>query len=65
VPHARSINPVTGTNWEAVGVEPDIAVPAEDAFERAYRLALEHVVASAATSAALRAEAEEALAGLG
>jgi C-terminal processing protease CtpA/Prc len=38
VPYARSINPVTGTNWEAVGVEPDVAVPAEQAFDHAYRL---------------------------
>ncbi|WP_407987279.1 S41 family peptidase [Kitasatospora sp. CMC57] len=35
VPTARSINPVTGTNWEGVGVVPDIAVKAEDALETA------------------------------
>lgn len=39
VPAARSINPVTGTNWEGVGVEPDVAVAAEDALEKA----LEHL----------------------
>jgi Peptidase family S41/N-terminal domain of Peptidase_S41 in eukaryotic IRBP len=33
VPFARSINPVTGTNWEGTGVVPDIAVPADEARE--------------------------------
>jgi C-terminal processing protease CtpA/Prc len=62
VPYARSINPVTGTNWEAVGVEPDVAVPAEQAFDHAYRLALEHVLRTT-TSSIVRTQAEEALAG--
>jgi C-terminal processing protease CtpA/Prc len=62
VPYARSINPVTGTNWEAVGVEPDVAVPAEQAFDHAYRLALEHVQRTT-TSPIVRTQAEEALAG--
>ncbi len=35
VPVARSINPVTGTDWEGVGVQPDIRVPAGDALDRA------------------------------
>ncbi|MFJ8012861.1 S41 family peptidase [Streptomyces sp. NPDC096339] len=41
VPTARSINPVTGTNWEGVGVVPDIAVPADRALEEALKVALE------------------------
>jgi C-terminal processing protease CtpA/Prc len=45
VPFARSINPVTGTNWQGTGVVPDIAAPAAQAREVAYRLALEHVLA--------------------
>lgn len=40
IPSGRAINPVTGTNWEHVGVKPDHAVKAEDALEFAYRLAL-------------------------
>jgi hypothetical protein len=35
VPTARSISPVTGTNWEGVGVEPHLEVPAEEALEAA------------------------------
>ncbi len=32
VPFARAINPVSHTNWEGVGVEPDTKVPAADAL---------------------------------
>ncbi|MBA3367613.1 MAG: S41 family peptidase [Geodermatophilaceae bacterium] len=42
VPQGRAINPVTGTNWEGCGVRPDVDVSAEDAFDTAYGLALEH-----------------------
>ena len=38
VPFARAINPITHTNWEGVGVKPDIVVPAKDALETAQRL---------------------------
>lgn len=31
LPFGRSVSPVTGTNWERTGVEPDIAVAAPDA----------------------------------
>jgi C-terminal processing protease CtpA/Prc len=64
VPNARSINPVTGTNWEGTGVVPDIAVPAEDALRVAYRLALEHVLTTG-TAHSVLAEAREALAAAG
>jgi hypothetical protein len=43
VPHARSINPVTGTDWEGTGVLPDVAVTAGDALETAERLAAERI----------------------
>lgn len=39
VPGARAINPITHTNWEGVGVEPDVKVPAKDALAEALRLA--------------------------
>jgi len=35
IPHARSISPRTGRNWEGTGVTPDIAVPADRAVDRA------------------------------
>jgi hypothetical protein len=47
VPYARAINPVSKTNWEGTGVAPDIAVPAADAFDRAYVLAVEKLAAKA------------------
>lgn len=43
IPIGRSVNPVSGTNWEGTGVQPDVAVPAEDALARAHALALERL----------------------
>ena len=43
VPFARAINPITRTNWEGVGVEPDIKVPATDALATAQKLIREGV----------------------
>jgi hypothetical protein len=39
VPFARAINPTTKTNWEGVGVEPDIKVLAADALTTAQTMA--------------------------
>ncbi len=47
VPFARAINPVSKTNWEGTGVAPDIAVPAAEAFDKAYALAVEKLAAKA------------------
>jgi hypothetical protein len=58
---ARAVSPVTGGNWEGTGVIPDIEVPAERARDRAYRLALEHVIT---LPGAIAAEARDALAAL-
>jgi hypothetical protein len=38
VPFARAINPITQTNWEGTGVEPDVAVPADQALDKAREL---------------------------
>lgn len=39
LPEKRSVNPITGTNWQDVGVKPDVAVPADQALETALSLA--------------------------
>jgi len=44
IPFARSVNPVTGTNWEGTGVAPDTEVPADQAYDVAYVKALRHVL---------------------
>ena len=44
VPFARSINPVTGTNWEGTGVTPDVAAADDEAYDVAYEKALRHVL---------------------
>ena len=45
VPTARSINPVTGSNWEGTGVIPHIKQDANSALDTAHRLALESLIA--------------------
>jgi hypothetical protein len=35
VPFARAINPITHSNWEGKGVEPDVKVPADKALAKA------------------------------
>lgn len=39
LPEARSINPITGSNWQDIGVKPDVSVPAEQALGRALEMA--------------------------
>lgn len=39
IPFRRAQNPITHTNWEGVGVEPDVKVPAAQALDEARRLA--------------------------
>jgi hypothetical protein len=41
VPYARAINPISKTNWEGTGVEPDVKVAAADALDTAKKLAAE------------------------
>ena len=40
VPYARAVNPISKTNWEGTGIEPDIKVPAARALNEARALAL-------------------------
>jgi hypothetical protein len=43
IPISKAVNPITKTNWEGVGVKPDIAIDAEEAFDVAYIMALETI----------------------
>jgi hypothetical protein len=47
VPFAKAINPITKTNWEGTGVEPDVKVSAADALTTAEKLAAEKTKAAA------------------
>lgn len=53
---------VTGSNWEGVGVPPDVEVASEQALDHAHRLALEAILGEA--TGIRRAIAEEGLASL-
>jgi hypothetical protein len=46
VPSGRAVNPVTGTNWEGVGVRPDVPVPTKEALRTAHLRALERLLAT-------------------
>lgn len=46
VPFARAVNPISKTNWEGTGIEPDVKVPAAQALSKAHLLALEKLAAN-------------------
>jgi hypothetical protein len=64
IPFARSINPVTGTNWQGTGVVPDTPVPADQAYDVAYNKALRHVLETGDVPPPIADEAHAALATL-
>ena len=39
LPEERSVNPITGGNWQGTGVQPDVVVSSDRAIETALRLA--------------------------
>jgi hypothetical protein len=43
VPFARAVNPISKTNWEGTGVEPDVKVPADQALDVAKKMAEEQI----------------------
>lgn len=43
VPFARAINPITHSNWEGTGVEPDVKVEASQALDAAIKQATERI----------------------
>jgi Peptidase family S41/N-terminal domain of Peptidase_S41 in eukaryotic IRBP len=64
IPFARSVNPITGTNWQGTGVVPDVAVPEAQAYDTAYAAALGHVLAMEDVPPPIADEARDALAAL-
>ena len=49
VPFAKAVNPISKTNWEGTGVEPDIKAPAGEALDVAKKMAAEQIRVAAAT----------------
>jgi hypothetical protein len=47
LPTGKALNPISGENWEAVGVKPDVTTSAEDALDTAHRMALENLIGKA------------------
>ena len=41
IPTGKAINPITKTNWEGVGVIPEIKTKIEETFDKTYQLAME------------------------
>jgi retinol-binding protein 3 len=63
LPTGRAINPVTKTNWEGVGVAPDISVTAAQALEAAHLDALKKI-RTAATDPRHQQQLDAAIAAL-
>jgi hypothetical protein len=45
ISRGRAINPITKTNWEGVGVEPDVKTSADDALKTAHVAAVTNLIA--------------------
>jgi CubicO group peptidase (beta-lactamase class C family) len=50
VPTGRAVNPTTKTNWEGVGLQPDVVVSADKALDMAHYLALKKLNPSPSSS---------------
>jgi C-terminal processing protease CtpA/Prc len=44
IPTGRAINPITKTNWEGTGVEPDVKVPSDQALKVAHLAAVKKAI---------------------
>jgi C-terminal processing protease CtpA/Prc len=62
VPDGRPVDPLTGTNWEGVGIPPDIASDVAAALDLAHTRALEDLVATTKDDPAKSALWNQALA---
>jgi retinol-binding protein 3 len=56
IPTARAINPITKTNWEGVGVRPDVEVKGTEALGKAHELALGTLPATAPPEQRMQAD---------
>ena len=63
LPNGRAINPITKTNWEGVGIEPDIKTTAPEALRAAHLAALRKI-RETATETRHREELDRAIAAL-
>ncbi len=43
IPKGRAVNPITHSNWEGVGVKPDVEVPSGNALITAQQLILNNL----------------------
>lgn len=57
LPVARTVSPITGTDWEGVGVQPDIAVTADIALTTAHEAILDQLLSGGDLPASVREEA--------
>jgi C-terminal processing protease CtpA/Prc len=57
LPIARTVNPITGADWEGVGVQPDVLVPADDALDSAHMAILDQLLSRSGIPASVREEA--------
>jgi hypothetical protein len=46
IPISKAVNPISKTNWEGVGVQPDVVINANKAFDFAYNMALKTIMPS-------------------
>jgi C-terminal processing protease CtpA/Prc len=58
IPTGRAINPVTKSNWEGAGVQPDVACDADKALDTARELAVKTLLASRAEHVRERIKAD-------
>ena len=65
LPEQRSVNPITGSNWQGVGVKPDVEVGSDQALDRALTLAKQAISKSASTPPDLKAIADRAMTSTG
>lgn len=47
IPFGRAINPISKTNWEGTGVEPDVKVSKAEALAQAHKMALQNLLKKA------------------